>query len=287
MQSATHHRLAIQATALKYAKIFGIGLQNTVVYRWNFLLRAGFHVVPLMGTLFFWRALFEARGGASSGEGGAVGGYTYQDTANYFLLVILLEGLITPSEDEWQIAADIRDGGLNALLSKPLSYFGYRTCLFGSSRVVYTLITLPITAGLFAAFGSAAVLPQAWTTWLWAGFSLGMAALLQFFIAYAVAMLAFWLLEISTVVFILFSFEYFLSGQLFPLDLTPAWFRSILEWLPFTYELFFPVAIFLEKVRGADLYRGLLIQAGWVLVAWLGGRWLWTRGLRRYGAVGG
>ena len=29
-------------------------------------------------------------------------------------------------------------------------------------------------------------------------------------------MMAFWILEISTIVFIVYSFEYFLGGQMFP-----------------------------------------------------------------------
>ena len=100
-------------------------------------------------------------------------------------------------------------------------------------------------------------------------------------------MLAFWILEISTVVFIIYSFEYFLSGHLFPLDLTPLWFRGVLEWLPFTYELFFPVAVFLEKVQGAALWRGLMIQAGWVALGWFVGQTMWSRGLRHYGDLRG
>jgi ABC-2 type transport system permease protein len=54
----------------KYLKVFDIGLQNTFVYRWNFLLRSLFAFVPLMGTVFIWRAMFQARGGP-------IGGYDY------------------------------------------------------------------------------------------------------------------------------------------------------------------------------------------------------------------
>ena len=140
---------------------------------------------------------------------------------------------------------------------------------------------------LFVGFHSYLSAPRHLVTWLWAALSLGLAACLQFLLAYAVAMLAFWLLEISTVVFIIYSFEYFLSGHMFPLDLAPAWLRAILDWLPFTYELFFPVAVFLEKIQGAMLVKGLLIQAGWVVVSWAVGQAMWSRGLRHYGAYGG
>ncbi len=266
--------------AAKYLKIFGIGLQNTVTYRWNFLLRSLFDVVPLVGTVYLWRALFATRGAA-------IGGYEFNSMVYYFLLVSLASNLITPTDDESQIAADIRDGQLNALLIKPVNYLAYRVSLFLGYRTMYTAVTLPWIILLFVGFHSFVTVPHHALTWLWTGLSLIMAAFLQFCVAYAVAMLAFWLLEISTVVFIIYSFEYFLSGHMFPLDLMPAWFRAVLEWLPFTYELFFPVAVFLEKVQGAALLKGLAIQAGWLLVSWLVGRVMWTRGMRRYGAFGG
>jgi ABC-2 type transport system permease protein len=264
----------------KYAKIFSIGLQNTVVYRWNFVLRALFEIVPLLGSVFLWRALFASRGHA-------IGGYDFSSMVFYFLLTILASNLTTPTEDEWQIAADIRGGQINSLLSKPLDYLGYRVCLFLGYRATYCAITLPLVAVVFLCFRDYVTLPHHVATWFWTGISLAMSAMLQFLLAYAIAMLAFWILEISTVVFIVFSFEYFLSGHMFPLDIAPAWLRGPLEWMPFAYELFFPVSIFLEKAQGAALWRGLAIQAGWVVATWGLGRLLWRRGLRHYGAYGG
>ena len=96
-----------------------------------------------------------------------------------------------------------------------------------------------------------------------------MAAAIQFFIAFALAMLAFWILEISTVVFILYSFEYFLSGRLFPLDTVPGVAGTILRLLPFPYELYFPVAVLMEKIQGSSLWSGLAIQFTWVLLCFL------------------
>jgi ABC-type uncharacterized transport system permease subunit len=47
------------------------------------------------------------------------------------------------------------------------------------------------------------------------------------------------------------------------------------------------VAILLEKVRGIELWGGLLVQAAWVGTAFLGARLMWRAGLRRYESVGG
>jgi ABC-2 type transport system permease protein len=264
----------------KYAKVFDIGLQNTFVYRWNFLLRSLFGFVPLAGTIFIWRAIFHERGSN-------VAGYDYQSMVWYFLLTVLVDNLITPTEDEWQIAADIRDGLINSFLIKPINYLGYRLGLYGSYRLLYTIVTLIPLAILIWFFRAYITLPASPLTWALAALSLAMAGLIQFFIAYSLAMLAFWILEISTIVFILYSFEYFLSGHMFPLDIMPAWIQSTLRVLPFTYELFFPISIFLGKATGSGLWSGLAIQAGWLLFTFTAARMMFLRGVRHYQAVGG
>jgi len=265
----------------KYYAVFGIGLQNTFVYRWNFLLRSFFGFVPLAGTIFIWRAMF------AETQGATIGGYEYRSMIFYFLLTILAENLITPTEDEWQIASDIREGQINAFLTKPLNYLGYRLTLFLSYRALYTVVTVIPVALVFLYFRDFITWPSHLGTWPLAVLSLAMAAGIQFFIAYSLAMLAFWILEISTVVFILYSFEYFLSGHLFPLDIMPSWFKALLQWLPFTYELYFPIAVFLEKVTGRTLAMGLGIQTLWFVLAFLMARFMWRRGVHRYQAVGG
>jgi ABC-2 type transport system permease protein len=112
-------------------------------------------------------------------------------------------------------------------------------------------------------------------------------ALLQFFLSYAMALLAFWVLEVSTFIFILFAFEYLASGHLFPLDILPAGLHRVLDYTPFPYQMYFPVSIYMGRTTGAGLARGLLIQAAWVLAAYLLARFMWYRGIRKYSAAGG
>jgi ABC-2 type transport system permease protein len=267
-------------TLAKYWKVFDIGLQNTFVYRWNFLLRSVFGIVPLVGTVFIWQAIFRTKGEAISG-------YEYSSMIFYFMLTVFLDNLITPTEDEWQIAAEIRDGKISSYLTKPLNYLGYRIGLYLSYRLLYIAVVLVPIIGLAWVFRAYLRLPEYSITWLAFAASTAMAAFIQFFIAYSLAMIAFWVLEISTIIFILYSFEYFLSGHVFPLDIMPAWLQGFVKWSPFTYELFFPAQIFMERVQGSALAQGLSIQAGWLLVTWLCARVLWSRGVRKYQAVGG
>jgi ABC-2 type transport system permease protein len=264
----------------KYVSVFNIGLQNTFVYRWNYFLRALFGLIPLAGTVFLWSAVFKERGGG-------LHGYDYGSMIYYYLLTILVSNLVTPTEDEWQIAADIREGQINALLTKPMSYLTYRFSIFLSGRLVYTFVTLPPIALIFIYFRGYIVLPTDPMVYVLAAVSLLMAALIQFFITYSLAMMAFWILEISTIVFIVYSFEYFLGGQMFPIDIMPPAVQAVMKWLPFYYELFCPIAIFLGRLKGADLVQALVIQTGWLFLAWAWANYMWKRGLGHYQAVGG
>ena len=77
----------------------------------------------------------------------------------YFLVVLLVDNLVTPTDDEWQIAAEIREGQINNFLSKPVDYLAYRLSLFLSSRLLYTAVTLLPLAGVFGWFHEFIVLP--------------------------------------------------------------------------------------------------------------------------------
>src|SRR4051812_32867877 len=264
----------------KYASVFNIGLQNTFVYRWNFFLRALFGLIPLAGTVFLWRAVFAERGSG-------LHGYDYGSMIYYYLLTILVTNLVTPTEDEWQIAADIREGQINSFLTKPIKYLGYRFSIFLSGRLVYTLVTLPPIILIFLYFREYVQFPNDLLTYVLALFSLALSALIQFFITYTIAISAFWILEISTIVFIVYSFEYFLGGQMFPIDIMPVGIQAVMKWLPFYYELFCPIAIFLGRLQGVALAQALVIQSGWVLLMWGAAHLMWKRGLGHYQAVGG
>ena len=261
-----------------YWKVFGIGLQDTFVYRWNFLLRSLFSLVPLFATMLVWRTISEAQGN--------IGTYSFSEMVFYFVAVLIVETFASPTEDEWRIAAEIRDGQISAILIKPVNYLLYRLSLFVSYRFLYSLITLPVIGAVLWTASDQLRWPVHPQSWFMFAFATMGSALIQFFIAFSLAMLAYWILEVSTIIFLLYSFEYFLSGHVFPLDLLPPTVLSLLKWTPFPYELYFPVQILLERLNSDEMLRGFLIQAAWVCITGLTARHLWTRGVRHYQGVG-
>jgi ABC-2 type transport system permease protein len=266
----------------KYLHVINIGIQNTLVYRMNFLFRATFALVPLMATIYLWRAVY-----SSKTTGADVAGYSLAGMISYYLLVTIVDALTAVTEDDWQIAGDIREGNINQFLLKPIDYMFYRLCLFFSGRLIYVFIAV-IPVSLFILYQRQYFVPPAnWILFPVFLLSVALTALLQFFMSYTMALLAFWVLEVSTFIFILFAFEYIAGGHLFPIDIMPPWISTLLQFTPFPYQLFFPVSLYLGRLSSDQIWRGLLIQIGWVVFFYFFGRFVWGRGIRKYTAVGG
>jgi ABC-2 type transport system permease protein len=266
----------------KYRHVLAIGIQNNLTYRFNFLARTLFGFIPLLAMLYLWRTIYSGKG-----PGASVGSYTYAEMVSYYLLASIVDALTAVNEDDWQIAADIKDGNISQFLVKPIDYLTYRLCLFFSGRMTYLAVAAAPLAVFVLCFHHYFVLPHGGVQVGLFLASCALTALLQFFMSYAMAMLAFWVLEVSTFIFILFAFEYIASGHLFPLDILPPAVERLLYFTPFPYQLYFPVSVYMGRMAGPALAQGLLIQVAWVIGTYLLARFAWNRGIRKYAAAGG
>jgi ABC-2 type transport system permease protein len=266
----------------KYWHVLNIGIQNNLTYRFNFLARAVFGLIPLIAILYVWQKIY-----SGNTPGTTVGTYSLAQMISYYLLTTVVDALTAVNEDDWQIAADIKDGNISQFLLKPIDYLWYRLCLFLSGRITYLAVAVTPLTIFILYLHQYFVLPPNWTAFGAFLISTVLTALLQFFMSYTMAMLAFWVLEVSTFIFILFAFEYLASGHLFPLDILPRGLEQALFFTPFPYQLYFPVSIYMGKAIGMDIMRGLVIQGLWVIAAYGVARFAWRRGIKKYSAVGG
>jgi ABC-2 type transport system permease protein len=267
----------------KYWHVINIGVQNNLAYRVNFLARALFGLIPLTAMLYLWRTIYAGKGGDEV----AISSYTLSEMISYYLVAQIVDALTAVNEDDWQIAADIKDGLISQFLLKPVDYLWYRLCLFMAGRVTY-MVVAAVPLALFVGWHHQwFILPATMLRWGGVVASVVLTAMLQFFMSYAMATLAFWVLEVSTLIFILYAFEYIASGHLFPLDILPAGLQHALRFTPFPYQLYFPVSIYMGKVGDGELARGLAIQLLWVVAIYVLARFVWSRGIRKYSAVGG
>src|SRR5262245_28555832 len=127
----------------KYWHVINIGIQNTLVYRMNFLFRSTFSLVPLFATISLWRSVY-------AGQPGNIGGYELAQMISYYLVVTIVDALTAVAEDDWQIVADIKDGNISQFLLKPIDYLAYRLCLFSAGRLIFAACAfVPVAAFIF------------------------------------------------------------------------------------------------------------------------------------------
>src|SRR3954468_17194196 len=142
----------------KYWHVIGIGIQNNLTYRFNFLARSVFGLIPLVAVLYVWRAIYA---GKEPGQQN-VATYSLAQMVSYYLLVTIVDALPAVNEDDWQIAADIKDGNISQFLLKPIDYLVYRLCLFFSGRVTYIAVTAVPLAIFVLCLSKYFVLPPNW-----------------------------------------------------------------------------------------------------------------------------
>ena len=117
--------------------------------------------------------------------------------------------------------------------------------------------------------------------------SLVLSFLVGFFFEASVGMVGFWFLEVTSLLYIVMTLNFFISGHMLPLDLLPEPWVTLLKALPFQYMAYFPAVVFLGKVKGIALLFYLLGELFWALFFMALARGLYRMGLRRYSAFGG
>jgi ABC-2 type transport system permease protein len=269
------------AALSKYVNIFRASLVERMAYRGDFLLGTVLRFLPVLTTVLLWEAVF--RGSHKQ----SIAGFSRNQMIAYLLLIHVSRMFSSMPGLAGGISRDIREGGLKRYLVQPLDMISYllayraahKTAYIATSAIPYALLFLACHR-YFDHFPDAA-------TFVCYVVSLLLGFLIGFFFEACLGMAGFWLLEVSSLLWIVTTITFFVSGQMFPLDLLPSPWDWLLKKAPFPYLAYFPAAVFVGKITGWELIEGLLVQAFWVAALALLTRWTYRRGLRRYSAYGG
>lgn len=265
----------------KYLKICRVSLSERLAYRGDFILATVLRFLPLLTTVLLWEAIYA---GAGHSE---LAGFSYRNMIAYLLLVHISRMFSSMPGLSTGIARDIRTGEIKKYLTQPIDMIGYLLAYRVAHKAAYIVTSGIPYAGLFAVcHGYFDGLPgpgtmAAYACALLIGFVIG------FFFETMMGMLGFWMLEVTSLLYIVNTINFFVSGHMFPLDLLPGPIAAVLKSLPFPFLAYFPAAVFLEKIQGPALAQGLALGACWAAAFVLLSRWLYVRGLRRYSAYGG
>jgi len=269
------------ARAVTWWTILRIALAERLVYRGDFALGTLMRFLPIVTQIFLWFAVFQARGQQP------VGGYRYEDFVAYYLLTMVTRAFSSMPGLASGIAGQIRSGEIKKFLVQPVDLLGF--LLLGRiahKLAYYTIAILPFAFVFFLCRDYFPGWPSLGT--FAAGcLSLVLCFLLGFFLEACMGLVGFWWLEVSSLLFVYMLFSFFLSGHMFPLDMLPEPWHSLVELTPLKFLAYFPAAVLLGKIEGRELAIGLGVEAAWVVFFIILSRVLYLRGTRRYSAFGG
>ncbi|MGA0039409.1 MAG: ABC transporter permease [Pirellulales bacterium] len=272
-----------------WTTMLSISVADRLAHRGDFFVGTLFRFLPIVTQIFLWTAVFSAAGTST------IAGYSRNDFVAYYLLTMLARSFSSMPGLAGGIARSVRDGSVKKYLVQPVDYVGFLM----AARVAHKLVYFGIAATPFALmfFLCRSYFPPVPDVTTIAAFvaTLVMSFLLGFFLEAALGMLGFWVLEVSSLIFVYMLAQYLLSGHMFPLDmldsvrLTSAGYSlgDLVQLLPFQYTAYFPCAVWLGKIQGPELAFGLLVEAVWVVIAAVACRLAFLRGTRRYSAYGG
>jgi ABC-2 type transport system permease protein len=239
---------------------------------------AGIVLQPLLAFLveaLFWVGCFEVSGLSQ------IGGFTLAQYLTY-LLWLLLQFATANWRFERAMIQDINSGAVNAMLVRPGSFYGLH---FGD-LLGYKLMTLLVAVPLMFAIAYGCNLPLA-VERLPLALLMGVYYLLFLHtLNVAIASTAFFFDHVYSLNTTKNMLLWFLTGELFPLDLLPP---SISRWLlamPFSAGNYLP-ASYLSGRIGADVFlQGFVsLTLGMGLIALITCA-IWRKGLRTYTGTG-
>lgn len=277
------------ARALTWWTILRICLEERLVYRGDFWLGTLMRFLPIVTQIFLWGAVFAGMSVASGKplESKQIGGYSYHDFVAYYLLTMISRAFSSMPGLASGIALQIRNGEIKKYLIQPVDLIGFLLLMRVAHKLVYFAIAFVPFAFVFYLCRDYFPERPPTSVLLAYGTSLVFSFLLGFFLEATIGMIGFWFLEVSSLLFVYMLFNFFFSGHMFPLDMLPKPWDSLVMVIPLQYLAYFPAAVYLGKIQGPALWSGLAIQAAWVLFFIVACRVTYSRGIHRYSGFGG
>jgi ABC-2 type transport system permease protein len=274
----------------KYYAIFRASLAERMTYRGDFLLGTLLRFLPMVTTILLWQAIYagpkvEVQSDASGGQ--EIATFTFNEMVAYLLLTNISRMFSSMPGLAGGIAREIREGTMKRYMIQPIDMIGYLLVYRVAHKITYIIMSfLPYFLLFFLCRWAFAGFPD-WPTLGLYAISLVLSFLIGFYFEASVGMVGFWFLEVTSLLYIVMTLNFFISGHMLPLDLLPEPWSTVLKAMPFQYMAYFPAVVFLGKVKGSELYGYLAAELFWAVFFMVLARVLYRIGLRRYSAFGG
>lgn len=220
---------------------------------------------------------------ASIAREAPVGRFDEAAFASYFLAILIVRQL-SSAYIVWELNEAIRTGRLSMLLLRPVHPLIYYSAEHAGAIPLRALVLAPITAAALLLLPGVHFSSNPLHFGL-AVLTVALAFLLNYLLQALIGLVALYTQQSLSVMDAFFGLWAVLSGYLFPLELVPG-LAKVAVWLPFRAMGSLPAEILLGHLDDGAILFGVLVQLGWLLLAFAFVLALWPRAMRRYEAYG-
>lgn len=266
----------VLALARKSWAVLSITIASRAAYVGELLVRTMFLVLILYIFTQLWRAT------NASAAGGVVAqtGFTIAQLIWY----LAFTEAIAMSATQPEVDREVRSGDIAYRLARPLPYplyhlsamLGERLLRFGLNLIVGGVVALIVV-------GPVTITPLAIVAAL-------STAIISFvadrLIVFTIALLSFWVEDVSGLYLLYSRVVMILGGMLIPLEAYPAWLGNVARALPFQYLMYQPARLWVQPDMALWLHV-LWVQLGTIAVIVVPCAIIYHVGLRRVSAQGG
>ena len=248
-----------------------------VQYRIEMALWALWGVAYPAVAIAVWKAA------AASNTQGMIKGFGPNEFAAYFLLTMIVSHCVA-AWDIYEMGSLVRTGAMSPKLMRPILPIWEHL----AANVGFKMLTLTLLLPIWALVAWVAK-PSTDITYLSLAlgiFATFLAAIINFLWGYTIGLSAFWFTRTDAISELWFGASLFFGGRMAPLTILPVPLQWVAMLMPFKWIIWFPSAVLMGNVRGAEVIQGLLMQCVWLAAGLLLFPYVWQTALRRYTAVG-
>jgi ABC-2 type transport system permease protein len=265
------------AIVLIYKRFWQVSWAEQWQYRANLMMFLLYWLVSPVVYLAVWVTIANSQG--------SVSGLTANDFITYYMTLLIVDQL-TSDITIHILAYKIQDGTLSGDLIRPVHPILTGTLINNLAFKVLTFITLiPVWIVLFMLFqpnfgavtgGSLLLAIPAVLLGFGTSFMLGA----------TITCLAFWTTRVFSIAEFYWTLIILFSGQFVPLQLMPRAIQDVAQVLPFEMFKYVPIQIILNRLTPQEILRDFGVGIAWFILSIFLFRFTWSKGVKRFSAVG-
>ena len=267
--------MSLAKSARALPTLFKVGFLEAVAYRAELLVWVLSTTMPLI-MLALWSAV---------ARDAPIGGFGQSDFIAYFLATFIVRQL-TGAWVAWEMNFGVRQGTLAMRLLRPVHPFVSYAAENLAALPMRLIVAGPVAVIAWILVGASKIThdPALWL--IWCAAMLG-GWLITFLANLIIGCLALYIDSSEKFMGIWLALFFVFSGYLGPIALFPHAVKLVAAWLPFQYQIGFPVQLMTAALSRADAL--VMLARQWIWVTLLLGltSLLWRSGLRRFAAYGG